>query len=340
MGTPFNPREVIFAATARCNLSCAHCRVDRECVSNDRECVSTGCLSASDAAAFLEDCAASGIDRVGFSGGEPFLETGFLEAIISKAVELDMYFDRLMTNGVWWRDEAELQDALSRVIDAGFDGTIAISVDDWHDRDIARDASRLASFVRAAGKIAGRFDMLEIVSVTAKDGSVSRNLLESLASALDAKVIMSGKRPVSVRDSAWKANSSSGMDDGSGINIAISVIEYSPGVDEPEAWKSERWFTDDWCAGPGNVLYVHPDGKVAVCCGFANENAALIAGTIRDGCQKLIETARTLPHVKRCYEQGLAAWRKEREASGASFPGKAADICFFCDWVCSQSDGK
>jgi hypothetical protein len=362
MGTPFDPKEVIFAPTARCNLSCGHCRVnrdsvpndresvpnDRESVSNDRAAASDGALDAAVAVAFLEDCAAGGIDRVGFSGGEPFLETAFLSAIIAKALELDMYFDRLMTNGLWWRDEDELERSLAAVLDAGFDGTIAVSVDGWHDLDATKDGERLATFIRAVGKIAHRYDMLELVSVTAKDGSLSLGILESIASALGkspsashgAKLVMSGKRPSCIRDAAWSRSAGAGMDDGSGINIPITVIEYSPGADERDAWASERWFTDDWCAGPGNVLYVHPDGQVAVCCGFANGRSELIAGHIGDGCQSLIERARTLPHVRRCYEQGLAFWRKEREAAGATFPGKASDICFFCDWVCAHPDGK
>jgi uncharacterized Fe-S cluster-containing radical SAM superfamily protein len=330
MATPFNPQEVIFAPTSQCNLSCEHCRVDRTRSSLNAP------LRISDALTFLEDCAASGIDRVGFSGGEPFLEGDFLESIIKKAVELDMYFDRLMTNGVWWHDDTQLETELARVLDAGFDGTIGISVDDWH----AQKPSDIASFIRAVGKLAGRYDMIEIISVTGKDGSIPRDMLESVASMLDAKLVMSGKRPISIRDSVWNRNSTSGMDDGSGKNIAVSIIEYSPGAGEADAWKAERWFTDDWCAGPGNVLYVHADGSVAVCCGFANENSELIAGHVSDGCQKLIETARTLPHVKRCYEQGLASWRKEREAAGMTFPGKASDICFFCDWLCKNNDTK
>lgn len=341
MGTPFDPKEVIFAPTAQCNLACAHCRVDRSRGSSPAGGASGASgLSVDDAVAFLEDCAAGGIDRVGFSGGEPFLEPDFLVAVIRKAVGLDMYFDRLMTNGLWWRDEAELENVLTRALDAGFDGIIGVSVDDWHDADAPRDGARLAEFIRAVGRVAGRYDMLEIVTVTAKDGSAAKGVLESLASALGAKVVMSGKRPSCVRDAAWGRNANAGMDDGSGINIPISVIEYSPGAGEADAWKAERWFTDDWCAGPGNVLYVHPDGQVAVCCGFANERTELIAGRVGDGCQKIIENARTLPHVKRCYEQGLASWRKEREAAGMTFPGKASDICFFCDWVCTHPDGK
>ena len=42
-----------------------------------------------------------------------------------------------------------------------------------------------------------------------------------------------------------------------------------------QGWKARKWFKEDFCAGPGNVLYVHPNGSIAPCCGFANENKAL-----------------------------------------------------------------
>lgn len=326
MGSFFTPTEIIFAPTSQCNLACGHCRVDRTRGTGDEK------LTIGAALAFLEDCAAHGVDRVGFSGGEPFLEPDFLEAVCAKAVELELYFDRLMTNGVWYRNADELEKTISRILDAGFDGTFGVSIDDWHGQDPAR----VAEFIRVTGNLAQRFDCFEIASALARDGSAPVKLLESVADLLGAKLEMNGDLPLAIVDKKWKRNRDSDMDDGSGIDIPIVIIPYSSGADEQTAWNAHSWFEDDFCEGPGQVFYVHGDATVAVCCGFANENPQLIAGTLSDGYEKLVATARAKPHITDCYEKGLGARRKELESSGIAFPGKTNDPCFFCDWLCKH----
>ncbi len=321
-GKSYSPREIIFAPTSSCNLACGHCRVDR----------SKGTLPLDDALAFLADCAEGGVDRVGFSGGEPFLELGFVSAIIRSAVELGMYFDRLMTNGTWWKSGDELAASLSAIVNAGFDGTLAVSFDDWH----GQDGGKIAEFFLEAGRISGRNDWFEIVSALDRDGGAPIARLESLARALDATLVSTDGAPLAIRNSAARKNRELGADDGSGIDIPILTIPFSAPGSDPAAWKAERWFSDDWCEGPGNVLYVHPDGSVAVCCGFANERPELIAGHLRDGYAKLVERARAMPQVRACYERGLGAVRKELEARGVPLPGKTSDICQFCDWLCES----
>jgi organic radical activating enzyme len=324
MGEPFTPREVIFAPTNRCNLTCGHCRVNRARGSEGPR------LTAEAACAFLDGAASGGVDRVGFSGGEPFLEPDFLVAVIRKAVELGLFFDRLMTNGDWWADRAELDATLARVLDAGFDGTFAISADAWH----GQDPKRLAEFFARAGKLAGRFDVFEIVSVLDRKGNAPIDMLKRLARELDADLTCDGEMPLSLQNARARKNREQGMDDGSGIDIPILTIPYSAGYGDSDAWKGKRWFTDDWCEGPGNVFFVHPDGLAAVCCGFANENPELIAGNIAEGFDSLLAAARAKPQVRACYELGLAAYREKLEASGTVFPGKTNDPCFFCDHLC------
>lgn len=323
MGMPYNPREIIFAPTASCNLSCGHCRVDR----------SKGSLSHDEALAFLADCAAGGVDRVGFSGGEPFLEVDFVSAIIRSAVDLGMYFDRLMTNGVWWETEAELSAALASILDAGFDGTLAVSFDDWH----GQEPNTIAALFREAGKISGRNDWFEIVCALSRAGEAPHARLEGLSRALGSRLVSSDGSPRAIRNDAALKNRELEMDDGSGIDIPILTIPFSASGSDSEAWKSDRWFTDDWCEGPGNVLFVHPDGSVAVCCGFANERPELIAGHIRDGFETLVERARAMPQVRACYERGLGVVRKDLESRGVTLPGKTSDVCQFCDWMCERA---
>ncbi|HNY21769.1 MAG TPA: radical SAM protein [Treponemataceae bacterium] len=323
MGKPYTPTEVVFAPTVACNLACAHCRVNR---ARERT------LTIDAALAFLDDCANHGIERVGFSGGEPFLESDFVARVCERAIELELMFDRLMTNGDWWKDEADLDARLGAILDAGFDGTIGLSADEWH----GQDPLRLATFIaRAEGLGAGAIPV-EIVSVTDRGGKAPDVFLSAIAKELSGKLERDRDTPVAIAKRR----------DG-GPDISITIITYSaagePAVktadegtaaDAPAGWNADGWFDDDWCVGPGNVLYVHPDAQVAVCCGFANEREELIAGTVADGVEKLVANARATPFVRSCYESGLGVLRRELEARGITFPGKTRDICLFCEWVC------
>ncbi|MDD5135938.1 MAG: metallo cofactor biosynthesis protein, conjectural, partial [Candidatus Omnitrophica bacterium] len=65
---PFHPEEILFSPTTVCNLTCPHCDLRR----------SKEVLSLPDAKRFLIGCKKKGIDRLGFTGGEPFLAREFL----------------------------------------------------------------------------------------------------------------------------------------------------------------------------------------------------------------------------------------------------------------------
>ena len=315
----FHPEEVIFAPTGRCNLKCAHCRVSRP----------DATLDAEAAIAFLEDCQAGGIERVGFSGGEPFLEPDFLCAVSEAAVDLGMLFDRLMTNGVWFPDEPALRETLGRVAASGFDGKLGLSVDTWH----GQPEDRLLAFVRAAFEAFGRKDCIDILSVKAPDEGPALARLGALAKAFGGKLLLEGGEPSAIRDPAFDARRATGEDLPEALSIDIWRFPYSASAEE-DAWKDSRWFEDDFCEGPGNVLYVHPDGRIAACCGFANENAGLILGRLgEDDFDSVMERAAASPHIKACYETGLGSIRQCLEAEGYIFPGKTADQCFFCDWA-------
>ena len=157
----FNPEEIIFAVTTACNMHCPHCFVNREPFN----------LNASDAITFLKsvyDSQNSSIEKVGFSGGEPFLRPDFLCEVIKAAIDMDFMFDRIMTNGDWWKTEEDLRDTLQKVYDAGYDGKIGVSYDNFH----AQNEERIATFIQTAWEIFGS-DAVEIQSV---EGKVSPSL--------------------------------------------------------------------------------------------------------------------------------------------------------------------
>lgn len=316
----FRPEEIIFAPTARCNLHCAHCRVTR--VPDE--------LDAASAVAFMEDCAARGVERVGFSGGEPFLRPDFLREVSAAAVGLGLLFDRLMTNGVWWRDEAELSEVLRGLADAGFDGKLGLSVDAYHDST----AERLGAFVLAAFEAFGRRDCVEILSVESADDAPLLEKLRAVAALARGSLILEGGQPRAIVGDP-RPRGAPPQPDGEELRVDIHRFPYSAAADE-DAWRSESWFEDDYCAGPGNVFYVHPNGKVAVCCGFANENDDLVVGRLSEGYEALMASAARSPRVRACYETGLGERRERLEAAGTVFPGKTADLCFFCDYLCKK----
>src|SRR5207245_8993884 len=123
----FRPNYLSFAGTYQCNLSCPHCCVPIEWT--DR-------LDIPTAVRFLEQAHAAGIEVLGFTGGEPFLYPEFLVALTKRAAELGFGFDKLMTNGVWYRDETLLEAVLAELRNDGFSGTLGLSVDKVHGLDI------------------------------------------------------------------------------------------------------------------------------------------------------------------------------------------------------------
>lgn len=320
----FKPDEIIFAPTGRCNLSCGHCRAMR----------TPGPLPADDAVELLRSARGKGVDRVGFSGGEPFLEPDFLCRVAAAAVELDFMFDRAMTNAVWYRDEAQLRSELAAFYEAGFDGKFGVSIDFYHDQDLPR----LLTFFKAVFEIWGRRDCCEVVWATSPDDSALFDKFAALAEGLGGTLVSEEGLPgriVGPIDDGAEADES-GYDDPDALLVRFDRIPFSPPAETAE-WADAKWFKDDFCAGPGNVLYAHPDGRIAVCCGFANENDALIVGRLgTDDFDSLMMNARGNQHVNACYAEGLGSVRKRLEKKGMRFPGKTADLCVFCDYLCKN----
>lgn len=322
----FSPEQIIFAPTSRCNLACGHCRVAR----------TSDSLDPDSAVAFMEDCREHGIEVLGYSGGEPFLEPGFLARTAAAAVRLDMRFDRLMTNGIWYSSPGEPDRTLSTLYDSGFDGTFGVSFDRWH----GQDPERLSRFFLAAFRIWGRKDIAEIVHVRSEEDAAWYRDLRRLASLIGARVESDDGIPVAlVPESAPRESRPPrmpGPDDGSRLHVSILDIPFSPPAGEAR-WDAGEWFRDDRCEGPGNVFYVHPDGRIAVCCGFANERPELVVGRLGvDGWDRLMANARSNSHVAACYTGGLGALRERLEREGVRFPGKLSDPCVLCDYLCAH----
>ena len=305
-GRTFLPTEIIFATTNACNLHCEHCFIER----NPHK------LEIADAVALIKSCVEAGseIDRIGFSGGEPFLYMDFLIEVTKATVAHDLMFDQIMTNGDWWRDETDLRATLQKLYDAGYDGKIGLSWDSYH----GQSPERMETFIRIVQEIFG-------------EGSVNIQTVDMSLSGL-------------TRQSAPDIDSR--VKHGNDISFPDIPIYHLPRTytsDDPRAWQSRRWFKEDYCEGPGHIFYVHADGNIAPCCGFANENPALFIGRITDSYETIMKNAAANPMLKICYEEGLSHYRrhglkKSLHSQGKKLPGKCSDICSFCDYVCKITD--
>ena len=317
----FQPTEIIFSSTTACNLHCEHCFINREPKQ----------LAISDAVALIESCVSygSGIDRIGFSGGEPFLYMDFLIEVTKATVAHDLMFDQIMTNGNWWRGEADLSATLQKLYDAGYDGKIGLSWDSYH----GQSTKRMETFIRKVQEIFGEDSInVQTVDDINKEGG-------SLPLAPEA-VVSTPSTGSGTATTASSATSSAGDTPATPpANIPVYHLPRTYPSDDPRAWKARRWFKEDYCEGPGQILYVHADGNIAPCCGFANENPALFIGTIRDSFESIMQKAAANPMIKICYEEGLSHYRrhdikKSLRSQGKKLPGKCSDICSFCDYVC------
>lgn len=311
-GPGFNPSEIIFAVTDRCNLKCSHCFVSR------RNCS----LESAEAINFLESCRESegcAIDRIGFSGGEPFLNLDFVLDVVRWGRDNDFYFDRLMTNGVWWNTIEQLESRLTLLSEAGFDGKICISFDSFH----GQDEEKLVQFVKSACNVFRANDIIQIQSVAdddAKSDSEFLSRLHNFAELLNCNIsynldinLKSGEFIISGEDEFY-------------IQGMRTCLSYE---DDERAWKSERWFPEDFCISSGQIIYVHADGKIAPCCGFANEEKELIVGNISMSFDVILDNARKNKMVDICYSKGLLKTVKKMRKDA-----KTCDPCAACKWVC------
>jgi radical SAM protein with 4Fe4S-binding SPASM domain len=310
----FRPNYLSFAGTYQCNLACPHCCVPIEWT--DR-------LDIPTAVHFLEQAHDAGIEVLGFTGGEPFLYPEFLVALTRRAAELRFRFDKLMTNGVWYRDATQLESVLGGLKDAGFSGKLGLSVDKFHGVDIPK----LAGFCRAARRV---FDRDTILSLSYASRAPDRGLepIRRLAADLGGVVEWSDllRRYLLVSDEFTMTLNWNHL-------ATVERAERLPG----DPWDGE-WFAEDYCEGPGQALIINPRGEVKPCCGFASDLDQFTIGNIfTDSVREIIAKARRHPYVGKVFREGLTAIRDEILARDpAALPGATSNHCYFCWYVLTR----
>ncbi|MBQ0051925.1 MAG: 4Fe-4S cluster-binding domain-containing protein [Treponema sp.] len=261
-------------------------------------------LNIDDAKKLIDSCTDTEICKIGFSGGEPFLYLEFLLEIIKYAYDRDFMFDQIMTNGDWWKTEEELKEVLQKLYDTGYDGKIGLSYDSFHGQNF----ERIKTFCAAVTEIFGE----ENINIQAV---VDETLSEEESNQL--------KKELNQLSEEFYAD--------------IFIMPQTFQAKDERAWKSRKWFKEDYCEGPGQILFVHATGDIAPCCGFANENPALFIGKITDSLETIMEKAQKNSLVNQCYNEGLLKKAKELEKQGC-LKKRTADICTFCDYL--ATDGQ
>lgn len=322
MKNNFNPTEIIFASTSACNLKCKHCFVNFE---NKK-------LDIEKAKNLLSGCSEYGIEKIGFSGGEPFLYPEFIIEITKQAIDQDLLFDRIMTNGVWWKTQEELNAVLDSIYQAGFDGKIGLSFDSFHNQDI----EKIITFIDCVYKIWNDNSMIDIQSV------VPFNTKDEITFNSEKQFLSNLSKIANFFNATInnQTNTKTGLgyitieNENCFIPIARTPQSFLP--NDENSWKDSKWFKDDFCAGPGQILFVHSNGNIAPCCGFANENPALFIGNINQTISDILKNAKSNKMIDICYNKGLDCYRVEQEKNGIKFPGKTQDMCMFCSYICDQ----
>jgi organic radical activating enzyme len=303
----FRPNYLSFAGTYQCNLTCAHCCVPIEWT--DR-------LDIAVAIRFLEDAHAHGIELLGFTGGEPFLYPEFVVAVTRRAAELGFRFDKIVTNGVWFRDEGHLRTVLTDLKNAGFTGKIGLGVDKFHG---IRSAD-LVTFCKVARAVFERDNILSL-AYASRDPHVGLEPVHMLARELDAVV-------------EWSDLLHRYLLVSLDLTMTLNWNHLAP-VERAEKLGADwdgQWFAEDYCEGPGQALIVNPRGEVKPCCGFASDLDQLTIGNIyRDSVAQVIRQGRAHPYVGKVFRQGLTAIRDEILARDPdALPGATSNHCFFC----------
>jgi hypothetical protein len=303
----------MLAPSYQCNLSCPHCCVPIEWP--DR-------LDIAAALRFLEGARSYGIEILGFTGGEPFLCPEFLVAVCERATALGFRYDKIMSNGVWHRDEAHLTAVLEGLAEAGYAGKLGLSVDKFHGAHTAK----AAEFCRVARRIFAR-DTIISLSYASRHPGQGLEPVQALARELDAVIDWSdvlGRYLLVSPD----------------LTMTLNWNHLAP-VERAErfagAWDG-TWFEEDYCEGPGQALIVTPRGEVKPCCGFASDLEQLTIGNIyHDTVEEVVERARAHPYVGKLFREGLTAIRDDILARDpGALPGATSNQCTFCWYVLSK----
>lgn len=306
----FYPDEILFLPSTWCNLKCEHCAPPQ----------TKAILPKNDAIRFLLDCKKHGIIRVGFTGGEVFLHRSFLLPVVKKSRALDFVFTHITTNGVWFKNRKQLIETLRRLYHAGYDGSFFVSIDAFHRGSL----KKVALFIRESCRIWQRPDIVSLAYVWGVREQETNRKIQALSRAMGITMnhsLARGSCCLTGNDYVIRT-----------FKIPFSAARGKGRIRDP--WQDRAWFKEDYCRGPGNVLFVLPDGTVKPCCGYGSHSPKLTLGNIKhDSVRTMLSRSRKSPVVRTVFGKGLTSLRKTLQKKGVRFPGKTTDHCVFCEYA-------
>lgn len=319
----FSPKEVLFSPSTHCNLRCEHCAVPQ----------TRQLLPVSTASTFLKDCASHHIEKVGFTGGEVFLHTDFLYPVVKKARVLGMAFTFITTNAQWFKSRKHLRSVLKGLMLAGYDGSFFVSVDHFHKGPVRN----IGLFIQEAVRLWRRPDIVSLAYVWGVHQRQTTQRIKKVAALLGLSSTYSLSKGTCCLIDSRKSTGFSPEYCIRTYKIPFSAARGKEYIRDP--WMFRGWFKEDYCRGPGNVLFVMADGTVKPCCGYGFHSPMLTIGHIgRDSVKTLLARAEKNSFVQTVFQRGLTSIRKKLSAKGMRFPGKTKDQCYLCEYVLKHGD--
>lgn len=311
MSFKLNPQSVIFSITNKCNLNCLHCTVN----------LSNKTIKFHQAKKFIEKCAKAEIKRIGFTGGEPFLENRLLCHLVKTALKHDFIFDRVTTNGVWHKNVKHLKAELVKLKNAGYDGDIFVSFDCLHKSSILK----VTQFIKQSSMIFNRPDVVSFLVVKGFDDEKNQKKIDQFAEKINARF-----KRISDYEGLIASN-----------DFFIKVFYIDITHIKTESRPSKKWFDKEICSLLGDVFFVEADGSVKLCCGYAADICdQLTIGNINQSIKALIKNGETNSFIRQVFGKGLIDLRKKIEKRTNIKLDKTDNNCFFCWYILTNIPKK
>jgi pyruvate-formate lyase-activating enzyme len=291
------PRILTIFTTRQCTAACDHCCVGASPAARER-------IPLPRIHGLIDEARrVPSIERIAFTGGEPFLLRGELDELVAHATSAGLAA-RVVTNGYWAVGAAAAHARIAAIRAAGLD-EMMLSTGTFHQRFVPAERVVHAARAAVAAGIAVRISV-ELCDQSATDGT-------ALAEAL-APEIASGR--LVVRDDPW-------IPDAGGRGSAAITHETA----RRDSAAQGR------CANVLTMLAVTPSQMLTACCGYPLEELPeLRIGSVAE--HALDDVLREAPNgllamwLHLAGPAGVARF-VERHVPGFALP-PAASICQAC----------
>jgi len=239
------PHTISFLYSYKCNFECAHCSVNGGPWHTQVLEIDTIIKTLDDAYDIPS------IQVVVLTGGEPTLYPKHLKTTISYAYKLG-FTVRMVTNAWWVRSYEEAKEFLHELYSCGL-RELNISYDDFHLPWLKKfgGESNIINAARAGADIG-----MKVLIATTKDKN----------SAISTKYI----KELLMKEEL--------------LGRVEFLEDFIAPIGRGKYLTSVKNLSNNGCIDTGNVLTIHPDGKVVVCCGhiFSTEAVEILtAGNIK-----------------------------------------------------------